>query len=107
MRVERDAAPGVVKGKLNSVPDEGYLLQFFSNPKGNEGKKFLNSKTVFAGAAGNASFTFTSSKEVKVGQNVTETATRVSTEDTSEFSPARKVATSRMAGVPFGRGAKM
>jgi CSLREA domain-containing protein len=81
-----------VTGKLNSVPNQSYKLQFFSNPSGNEGKKLIGQKTVSTDTSGNASFTFSPATAVAVGQTMTATATRDSTLDTSEFSAPRKVA---------------
>ncbi|HEX5700918.1 MAG TPA: hypothetical protein VFX77_09735, partial [Rubrobacter sp.] len=84
-----------VKGKLNSRPNSGYLIQFFSNPSGtDEGKKFVGQKSVTTDGSGNAAFTFTPSSKVGVGQTITATATKNTTGDTSEFSDARKVASS-------------
>jgi hypothetical protein len=84
-----------VKGKLNSRPNSGYLIQFFSNPSGtDEGKKFVGQKSVTTDGSGNATFTFTPSSKVGVGQTITATATKNTTGNTSEFSDARKVASS-------------
>ena len=84
-----------VKGKLNSRPNSGYQIQFFSNPSGNdEGKKFIGEKSITTDGSGNASFTFTPSSKVGVGQAITATATKDTTGNTSEFSDARKVASS-------------
>jgi hypothetical protein len=83
-----------IKGTLNSRPNAGYLIQFFSNPSGDEGKKFIGQKSVTTDASGNASFTFTPSSVVKVGQTITATATKTSNGNTSEFSDPRTVASS-------------
>jgi hypothetical protein len=80
----------IVEGTLNSHPDETYTVQFFSNPSGNEGKKFLGQKTVTTDGSGNASFTF-SAAAVKVGHNITATDTREFSLDTSEFSAPKTV----------------
>jgi CSLREA domain-containing protein len=85
----------IIKGTLNSGSNKDYLLQFFSNPSGaDEGKKLLFSKTVTTDGSGNASFAFATTKQVKLGQNITATATKGSTGDTSEFSAPRKVVAS-------------
>jgi CSLREA domain-containing protein len=86
-----------VKGTLNSRTDFGYVIRFFSNPSGtNEGKKFIGQKTVLPAPSGNAACTFSPASAVAVGQTITATATtngeRV--HQTSEFSAARKVASS-------------
>jgi hypothetical protein len=84
-----------VKGKLNSRPNSGYLIQFFSNPSGtDEGKKFVGQKSVTTDGSGNATFTFTPSSKVGVGQTITATATKNTTGNTSEFSDAREVTSS-------------
>ncbi len=84
-----------IKGKLNSVPNESYKLQFFSNPSGtNEGKKLIGEKSITTDGSGNRSFTFSPATSVAAGQTITATATRASTHDTSEFSAPRKVASS-------------
>jgi hypothetical protein len=74
-----------IKGKLGSHPNEPYTIQLFSSPSGDEGKTFLDQKTVTTDGSGNASFTF-SSTAVRVGQHMTVTATREFSLDTSEFS---------------------
>lgn len=92
---KKGAGNTTIKGKLNSTPSKTYKLQFFSNPKGaDEGKKLLFSKSVKTDGTGNASFAFSTTKKVKVGQNITATATKSSTGDTSEFSAPRKVVSS-------------
>lgn len=83
-----------IKGKLNSRSNAGYLIQFFSNPSGDEGKMFIGQKSVTTDDSGNASFTFTPSSVVKVGQTITATATKDSNSNTSEFSAPRTVASS-------------
>jgi len=88
-----------IKGSLNSNPNRTYAIQFFSNPSGtNEGRTFVGSKGVTTDGSGHASFTFSPSSAVAVGQNVTATATRVintsDPTDTSEFSAPKTVASS-------------
>jgi CSLREA domain-containing protein len=83
-----------IKGTLNSRPGVTYTIQFFSNPSGNEGKKFIGTKSISTDGSGHASFTFSPANAVSVGQRVTATATRNSTGDTSEFSAPRTVASS-------------
>jgi CSLREA domain-containing protein len=82
-----------VQGTLNSTPDETFKVRFFSNPPtgGAEGKKYIGAKSVTTNANGNDSFSFKPENKVTAGQNITATATRNSTGDTSEFSTARVV----------------
>jgi CSLREA domain-containing protein len=82
-----------VQGTLNSTPDETFKVRFFSNPPtgGAEGKKYIGAKSVTTNANGNDSFSFKPENQVPEGQNITATATRNSTGDTSEFSTARVV----------------
>ena len=83
-----------IKGKLNSHPNETYAIQLFSNPPGtNEGRKLIAEKNITTDGSGNRSFTLLPAK-VAVGRNITATATRNSTSDTSEFSAPRKVVAS-------------
>jgi CSLREA domain-containing protein len=83
-----------ITGKLASAPETSYTIEFYSNPSGNEGKKFLGSKLVSTDISGNATFTFTPSSKVAAGQTVTATATpvRIEAGGTSEFSAPKKVA---------------
>ena len=71
-----------------------YVIRFYSNPSGEEGKKFIGQKIVFANLNGNASFTFSPSASVAVGQTITATATNVRGGGTSEFSAPKKVTSS-------------
>ena len=81
-----------IKGNLNSTPNKTFQVQFFSNPSGtNEGKTLLGSKSVTTNGTGNVSFTFPTKKAIRLGQNITATATNTSTGNTSEFSGPRKV----------------
>jgi hypothetical protein len=86
--------------KLASSPGSDYLIEFYSNPSGGEGKKFIGLKSVTTGSDGKATFTFSPAARVPVGQTVTATAARsgrIAVEDqsgTSEFSAPRTVATS-------------
>jgi hypothetical protein len=82
----------IVKGNLNSTPGKTFQLQFFSNPEGtDEGKTLLGSKSVTTDGTGNVTLTFSTTKAIRLGQNITATATNASTGDTSEFSAPRKV----------------
>jgi len=86
-----------IKGKLSSNTDETYIIEFYSNPTDtNEGKKFIDEKTVTTSVDGLRTFTLATS--VSVGQTITATATRESTKDsthdTSEFSAPRTVVSS-------------
>jgi hypothetical protein len=83
-----------IEGTLNSRPRELYTIQFFSSPSGEEGQTFIGSKSVFTDASGNASFSFSPTTAVAVGRQITATATRQATGDTSEFSAAKQVTAS-------------
>ncbi|HEX5849244.1 MAG TPA: CSLREA domain-containing protein [Rubrobacter sp.] len=80
-------------GKLDSTPGKTFKIEFYSNPSGNEGKKFIGQKSVTTGSNGNASFTFSPASKILTGQSVTATATD-SSGNTSEFSAPRTVALS-------------
>jgi hypothetical protein len=81
-----------IKGKLNSARSKTSKIQFFSNPKGNEGKKLIGQKKVSTEASGKVSFTKALPK-VGVDKTVTATATGPGG-NTSEFSAPRKVVSS-------------
>jgi hypothetical protein len=93
---KNSSTKATITGKLSSAPDTLYRVQFYSNPSGNEGKKFLGLKLVSTDASGNASFTFTPSSKVAAGQTVTATAQgeflELTSVGTSEFSAPKKVA---------------
>ena len=79
-----------IKGNLNSNPNVLFTIQFFSSPKGEtEGKTFLGQRSVSTDGSGKAPFSFQFKKKVAAGQNVTATATKNFTGDTSEFSAAK------------------
>ena len=81
-----------IKGSLNSKPGKKFVLRFFSNPPGSsEGKTFIGQKSVTTNQNGNVSFTFKPDDKVAVGRNITATAMRNSTGDTSEFSAPAEV----------------
>jgi CSLREA domain-containing protein len=81
-----------VKGSLNSVPNRTFNVRFFSNPSGNEGKKYIGAKHVTTDANGNTgSFTFKPENKVGANQTITATATRLLAGDTSEFSNSEAV----------------
>src|SRR5829696_4454501 len=68
-----------VKGTLNSAAGKSYRVEFYSNPSGDEGKKFIGAKVVSTGSEGKAAFTFTPATKVSVGRTVTATATNTTT----------------------------
>jgi parallel beta-helix repeat protein len=82
-----------ISATLNSTPTKTFRVQFFSNPSGNEGKKFIGQKSVTTNGSGSVSFTFSPASKVAVGQTITATATDTSN-NTSEFSAPRTVASS-------------
>jgi hypothetical protein len=63
-----------------------YLIQFFSNPAGNEGKTFIGEKEVLANEKGKASFIFHPDMPLAAGEKITATATWDQNPSTSEFS---------------------
>ena len=84
------AGTTTVRGTLNSTPGKTFNIQFFSNPSGTkEGKMLLGSKSVTTDGTGNVSFDFSTKKEIRLGRNITATAT--GTDGTSEFSAPKKV----------------
>jgi len=88
------AGTTTVRGKLNSTPNSTFRLQFFSNPKGtDEGKTLLGSQLVSTDGSGDASFAFATKKPVRLGQNITATATGPGG-NTSEFSVPKQVVAS-------------
>jgi hypothetical protein len=78
----------IIKGTLSSKPNQSYVVRFFSNPKGNEGKTFIGQK-VTTNSDGNVSFTFSPTQRVGVGKTIAAAATGA--EGTSEFSAAKEV----------------
>jgi hypothetical protein len=88
---ENSGGETTVNGDLSSTSNETFKIRFFSNPSGNEGKKYIGQKSIATDANGNDSFTFQPAKKVAVGQTITATATSDSTGDTSEFSGPEEV----------------
>jgi len=81
----------MVRGELDSTPNQTFRVQFFSNPKGtDEGKTFLGSQLVSTDGSGDASFTYSTKKHIMLGQNITATATGPGG-NTSEFSAPKTV----------------
>jgi hypothetical protein len=78
------------QGRLNSTPNKTFLIEFYSNPSGDEGKKVLGQKAVTTNADGLANFAFAPSQAVPAGQRITATATDAG-RNTSEFSAPRNV----------------
>jgi hypothetical protein len=89
-----------IRGTLNSTPSATFTIEFFSSfdpdPSGAdpEGETFIGSKLVSTDASGNATFRFSPTTAVAVGRQITATATRNATGDTSEFSFQRQVTAS-------------
>jgi hypothetical protein len=89
-----------IAGKLNSIPNKTFTVQFFASPEpspsGNgQGKTFLGEKVVTTDASANATFTFKPAQKVSKGQFITATATDTGGNNTSEFSAAKKVVRQR------------
>jgi hypothetical protein len=70
-----------IGGKLSSNSFEAFKIQFYSNPSGEEGKRFIGEKTVVALVGGQVSFTFTPSQTVAVGQNFHENSDEVGADE--------------------------
>ena len=81
-----------IKASLNSTSSDAFLIEFFSDPSGNEGKKFIGDRAVSTNTNGNVAFSFVPSQSVGAGQRITATATNVVEANTSEFSAPRTVA---------------
>ena len=102
---ERNDANGstTIKGTLDSTSDKAFTVQFFladgDTSNHGEGKTYLGQKTgVTTNVSGNASFSFTTTKTVALGQFVTATATPAVSlnpdpNGTSEFSEVEQVST--------------
>jgi hypothetical protein len=80
-----------IKARLNNSADALFTAELFSNPSGNEGKKFIGQKSVSTDGSGKATFVFSPKKAVAVGKTITATANDA-TGNTSEFSAPMKVA---------------
>ncbi|NND98773.1 MAG: DUF11 domain-containing protein, partial [Pirellulaceae bacterium] len=89
----------VVRGELNSLPNQSYRIEYFANPVADdsgfgEGKSFLGFENVTTDSAGTAPIIFTSPSLVPAGQFITSTATLLQVNgtetfvETSEFSNA-------------------
>jgi hypothetical protein len=80
-----------VRGTLDSTRNTTFTVQLYANPAGeDEGKKYLGQKTgVTTDDDGDASFAFKTRK--RIGGQITATAIKDPTGDTSEFSPPKKV----------------
>jgi CSLREA domain-containing protein len=85
-----------IEGTLNSRPKELYTIEFFSNPPGTEfeGRTVIGQKVVSTNINGNVSFSFSRSPAVAVGRQITATATRNATGDTSGYSAGQQVTAS-------------
>ncbi len=87
------ATTTTIAGFLDSKPDTPFTVQFFSQPGGNEGKRFLGQVQVPRDPDGRFAFSFSPpANAVAVGQKITATAT--GPEGTSEFSAIREVTAS-------------
>ena len=78
------ATTTTIGGVLDTKPNTTYTVQFFSNPSGDEGKKFIGQKQVPTDGDGRVTFSFSPNNALAVGQKITATAT--GPEGTSEFS---------------------
>jgi hypothetical protein len=83
-----------IKGTLGSTPNSTIRVQFFSNPSGaDEGKTLLGTRSVTTDGSGKVSFTFSTKQAIRLGQNITATATGPGG-NTSEFSAPKRVVAS-------------
>lgn len=101
----------VVRGTLNSRPNQAFLLQFFANPtcdsSGNgEGQLYLGQTNVMTGNDCNTSFVVNLPAQVPDGYVITATATD-SANNTSEFSKCVSVSPASLAIIigPQGQSA--
>lgn len=81
-----------IAGTLNSLPNQPYTVQLFSNPGDDpdEGKTFIGETVVWTDANGNGTFGLRVARsKAPVGSSITATAT--ATNKTSEFSDPRTV----------------
>ena len=79
----------VVRGSLNSTPNQTFTIQLFSNPleSPEEGKTQIGQTNVTTDPSGNATFNLTTSQSAApFGSAITATATDSSGNNTSEFS---------------------
>ena len=81
-----------ITGTLNSLPNEEFTLDFYSNSRVDasrfgEGERYLGAETVLTDGLGEASFDVTFAMEPFLGELITATATN-SAGSTSEFSQA-------------------
>ena len=84
----------------NSTPNGGFDLLFYSSPAPDpsgfgEGQTYVGETKVTTNARGTVSFSFSTPTPLAGGQSVTATATKSVAGDTSEFSQAMKVSTTR------------
>jgi CSLREA domain-containing protein len=91
-------------GGLISTANRSYRLQFFSNPScaaaDVEGRIFLGDAFVTTNALGAVNFDVTVTGRAAAGLGVTATATDLTTNDTSEFSPCVTVSATRPPAAP-------
>jgi len=80
----------IIKGKLNSTPNQNFTVQFVSSPSGNEGRKFISQMLVSTDSNGNSPLSVSFDIAVSAGRRMTATATN-SVGNTSEVSAPRTV----------------
>jgi hypothetical protein len=83
-----------IKGRLLSLPNKRYRVELFANPSGNEGKTYLGSRVVSTNGDGIARWSFRTDRRVPIGHGITATASDLSDNETSAFSPPRSVVSS-------------
>jgi hypothetical protein len=84
----------IMQGHLRTSPNDSFTIRFFSNrssePRGNEGRTYLGTKSVSTDTNGEVTFTKALSAKVNAGQRITATATGPG-HNTSEFSVPQRV----------------
>jgi hypothetical protein len=86
--VTSDGQGTSVQGLLNSAPNSGFLLDFYSSPSDGSNQVYVGSRAVVTDSFGNAVFDFVLPSPVPDGWTLTATATTTDTApygDTSEF----------------------
>lgn len=96
----------IVKGTLNSLPNDTYYIDFFANTVEEsygygQGQLYLGTQTVTTSGAGNAFFAYTNNSANYSGQYISATAT-AATGDSSQFCADVLVTNEPVASAQFG-----
>ncbi len=87
-------------GTLAAGANTSYVLEFFGSPTAGDAKQFLGSLTVTTNDNGNSTFEAVFDIPLAFGSQVTATATRLDTGDTSALSPSVAAAAAIITGFP-------